>query len=641
MIKILYIFLFGLFSFTASAQLFSEVSSSANINFSREQLFLIGGGVTILDYDNDSWEDFFVPGGYGSCALFRNKGDASFENVTQTQLDSLSYLKIDSLFITGSIAGDIDNDGDKDLFLLTAGLKIHSGVIMQACVLLENRGPLGFVDISLSAGISQASYSVAATMGDYNGDGYLDIYVSNYIESMTFTYDNQGNQTAYVPECRPNYFYINQGDGTFVESAAAMGLDDKGCSLTATFSNYDLDEDVDLLLANDFGAWSGYANVLYNNQFPVDSFENRSALAGFNRAMYGMGIAAGDYDEDGDLDYYLTNIGRNSLYKNNNDGTFVDVATAAAVDNKWSVPDSLRKTSWGCNFLDFDNDTHLDLFVANGYVESFLPPTTILDSNKLFKNTGLGYFTDVSDSSGLVAPTSNRGAAVFDYDHDGDMDIIVNHCRLQTLNNSFVPQYLFLYQNNNQNNNNWLKVQLDGRYGQKDGYGSLIKIYVGNRSFIREIDGGSSHASQNSSIAHFGLANATSVDSMIVYWLNGEAQKIYNISPNQTLIIQQTEPAALKAVSPWMPKMTVYPNLITSTEALTMAFELDQAQAFDFKLTNTTGQLLWQQKKILPAGQSSLNLPKLQLGNASQVLYLIITDQKGNSKPFKIACLRE
>ena len=639
MIKSIFLFLGMLLSIPSMAQLFSEVSAAANLNFSREQLFLIGGGVTILDYDNDSWEDFFVPGGYGSCAIFRNKADGTFQDVTSLLLDSPTYAKLDSLFITAAVAGDIDNDGDKDLFLLTAGLKVHNGVIMQPCVLLENKGSLGFVDVSSTAQINHASYSVSATMGDYNGDGFLDIYVSNYIESMTFSYDNLGNQIAYVPECRPNYFYINNGNGRFTESATAMGLNDKGCSLTASFSNFDMDDDVDLLMANDFGAWSGYGNVLYDNQYPIDSFKNSSSASGFDRKMYGMGIAVGDYDEDGDLDYYVTNIGRNSLYKNNNDGTFVDVASAAAVDNTWSVPDSLRKTSWGCNFFDYDNDSYIDLFVANGYVESFLPPTAILDSNKLYKNTGQGVFGDVSDSSGLAVGTANRGAAVLDYDHDGDMDIIVNHCRLQTFNNSFVPQELFLYRNNNQNNNNWLKVQLDGRYGQKDGYGSRIKIYVGNRSFIREIDGGSSHASQNSSIAHFGLGNATSVDSLRVFWLHGGKQKIDNISVNQTLKIQQTEPAGIANFNTLWPQLRVYPNIITSTDALNIELDLLKAQRIEFRITNTMGQLLWYQQKELPAGRQILNPPNLQLGNSSQVMWVHITNQQGNSKSFKIACI--
>lgn len=624
------------------AQSFTEISTAAGITFSREQLFIIGGGVCVLDYNNDGWEDIFLPGGYGVCALYKNNGNGTFSNQISTVLTSATYNKLDSLFITSAIVGDIDNDGDKDIFLTTGGLKIHGGVTPKPNVLLENLGNNTFADISVAAGIIFPSYGEAAAMGDYNLDGHLDIYVSNYVKTMSNIYDSLFNQIGYLPECRENFFYINNGNKTFTESGLAFGLNNKGCSLTASFTDYDNDSDVDIMLANDFGGWTSYPNALFENNYPQNTFSNVANSSGFNRQMYGMGIAPGDYDEDGDLDYYITNIGTNSLYTNNGNGTFTDVAMSLGVDVTWAIVDSLRKTSWGCNFLDMDNDTYLDLFVGTGYVEAFLPLTTFLDSNKLYKNDGNGNFVDISVSAGVASPIAVRGSATFDFDHDGDLDIVANHSKLQIYNANGIPQNLLLYRNDNSNGNNWLKIKLSGTTNNKDGYGSRIKIFAGNRSFIREIDGGSSHASINSPIAHFGLGVITMVDSVKVYWLGGEVQTVYNVASNQVLTIVEPNPNSITKIAKTISDVKIYPTITNSLSNINIEFNSKISQDLEISIVNVLGAIVFQQEINISAGKNSIQLSDFieNQDNSSQFLFIKIDNKKQTPFTSKICIIR-
>jgi hypothetical protein len=540
-------FICAFLSQTLYAQFFTEIARFAGINFSREQLNDSGGGVCLFDYNNDGYEDFFVPGGLGSAALYKNNGNGTFTNVLAEVITLREYYFIDSLITISSIAGDIDNDGDKDLFISTSGLKSQFGVYKKPDILLENLGNGRFANISIVAGINNISNGESVSMGDFNVDGFLDIYVSNHLQDMSFTYDSLGNPSAYVPVCIENLFYINNGNKTFTESAALYGINDAGCGLTGIFTDYDFDNDVDILLANDFGQYNAFPNALFKNNYPAFGFIANSTKTGFDRSMFAMGIAPGDYNEDGHMDYYVTNIGTNSLYRNNGNGTFTDVALSLGVDLTWAIKDSLRKTTWGCNFFDYDNDTYLDLYVNAGYVSAFLPMTIVEDSSVLFRNNGSGTFVNISAESGLASPIAGRGSVVFDFDNDGDLDILSNHNKMQILNKSKIYQNFHLFRNNNINGNNWLKIKLTGTKNNRDAYGSRIVVHAGKRKFIREIDGGSSHASQSSSIAHFGLGKYEIVDSLEVHWLGGGIQSFYNISVNQTLNI--TEPALL-ALSP-------------------------------------------------------------------------------------------
>jgi enediyne biosynthesis protein E4 len=606
------------------AQGFTEISNAAGITFSREPVYDIGGTVCIFDYDNDGLEDFFLPGGWGTSALYRNNGDGTFSDVLPLIVDAATYALLDSLLITSAIAGDIDNDGDKDLYITTSGFKIHNAVIRQPDVLLENLGG-NFVNISAAAGINTISYTESATMGDYNMDGYLDIYVSSYVQNMSYVYDSMGNPIAFLPTCLENFFYINNGNKTFTESAATFGINDAGCGLTAIFSDYDFDNDVDILLANDFGEFNSYPNVLFRNNYPQNSFSSYGNQSGFNRSMFGMGIAPGDYNEDGHMDYYVTNIGSNSLYMNNGDGTFSDQAIALGVDMTWAIQDSLRKTSWACNFFDFDNDTYLDLYVGTGYVAAFMPLTIIMDSSVMFRNDGLGGFEDVSIQTGVAAPISVRGSAIFDFDNDGDMDLVANHSRMQIYNNYGIPQNLLFYRNDNNNSNNWLKIKLTGTRNNRDAYGSRIIVHAGGRIFIREIDGGSSHSSLSSSIAHFGMGNYSTADSVEVHWLGGGIQTLYNIAVNQTLSI--VEPVGMAVFAEQnVSNVTLFPNPVRNLNELNIRINALKETSITFVLEDILGRQIAKTEKNIFEETNILNasnlFPNLNLENQIYLLRL-------------------
>jgi hypothetical protein len=602
-------FICAFLSQTLHAQIFTEIARFAGINFSREHLNDSGGGVCVFDYNNDSFEDFFVPGGFGSAALYRNNGNGTFTSVLAEVIPLREYYFIDSLITISSIAGDIDNDGDKDLFISTSGLKFQFGVYKKPDILLENLGNGTFANISKAAGIKTISNGESASMGDFNMDGYLDIYVSNHLQDMSFTFDSLGNPSAYVPVCIENLFYINNGNKTFTESASLYGINDAGCGLTGIFTDYDFDNDVDILLANDFGQYA-FPNALFKNNYPAVGFVANSSKTGFNRSMFAMGIAPGDYNEDGHMDYYVTNIGTNSLYTNNGNGTFTDDALRLGVDLTWGIKDSLRKTTWGCNFFDYDNDTYLDLYVNAGYVSAFLPMTIVEDSSVFFRNNGSGAFVNVSAESGLASPIAGRGSVVFDFDNDGDLDILSNHNKMQILNKSKFYQNIHLFRNNNNNGSNWLKVKLSGTKNNRDAYGSRIIVYAGKRKFIREVDGGSSHASQSSSIAHFGLGKYGIIDSLEVHWLGGGIQSFYNISANQTLKI--TEPALLALGSKQkINEILISPKEVRSFNELIININAKIDGKVKVVLENEKGKKLAKSEIVFRKGENEIKLDQL------------------------------
>ena len=509
------------------SQTFTEVSRQAGIDHFTFTPTQIGGGAAFFDYDNDEGLDIYVTGGLNRDFLYHNNGDGSF-----TERGIAAGLGITGdIYTQGVVTGDIDNDGYRDIFVTTYGLTTDvMGV--QPNLLFHNNGNGTFINISQAAGITHSARSASATMGDYNLDGFLDIYVANYVAVQGFIRDSFNRIVGYSHTGFTDYLYKNNGNGTFTEVASQLQVDNAGTGLAAAFTDYDNDHDADLYLVNDFGQWV-IPNKLYRNEFPADSFSDVSASSGAAAALYGMGVAIGDYDEDGDLDYYITNIGNNVLYRNNGNGTFSDVAVAAGVPNG-NIDSMAYTTGWGTAFLDYDNDTWLDLFVADGWIASldFLP-TSEKDPNKLYKNNGNGTFTDVSMMEGVSDSTINRGFATGDYDNDGDLDMLVVALEEDT----FFPKgrHTLLYRNDVSNGNHWLKVKVQGTLNNLDGFGTRVEVYSNGRKFIREIDGGSSHESHNSSIAHFGMGSYAKADSIVVIWPGGGMQTLFNISVNQLI----------------------------------------------------------------------------------------------------------
>jgi enediyne biosynthesis protein E4 len=511
---------------------FTEVAAQAGIvhkGFCNSQMT---GGVAWFDYDADGDQDLYTTGGLLVNSLYRNNGDGTFSDVTAVAGLSLPP----GTHTQGVLTGDIDNDGYRELYVSTW--------FTQRNYFFKNNGDGTFSDISQSSGVClDTLWTSAAAFEDFNGDGFLDLYTVNYVYAPIVLFDSLGNQVAYAHRCDANSLFLNNQDGTFTDMANAYAVADTGCGLAVVLSDFDSDADRDILIANDFGEWVS-PNVMYRNQWP-QPFVDISQSSGMDLQMYGMGIAAGDYDHDLDPDYYITDIGAASLLRNNGDGTFSDLAIAAGVAN-----DSLlgqARTSWGAIFLDYDHDTWLDLAVSNGYIQ-LLPylNNTPQDPNALYRNLGNGTFADVSLASGIADTNAARGMAAADYDQDGDLDLFINVVRIDTN----APEFSLLYRNDQNSGNHWLQVQLQGLYQNRDAFGSRVEIVAGGLHQVQEILSGSSHMSQNASTAHFGLGSAALVDSILVTWPNGSQQLWTGISADTALRLVEDTTAILGRAQP-------------------------------------------------------------------------------------------
>lgn len=473
----------------------------------------MGGGVAILDYDNDGWEDVYLTGGNSSDKLYRNLGNGQFQDVSV----SSGIAEVTAGPQTfGVVTGDIDNDGNRDILVTTYW--------NSECLLFHNQGD-GTFNYLPNAINDYENWKTAATFGDVNKDGYLDLYITTYVVNSGFIYDTNGNVIGFDHECGTNELYINNGNLTFTNATGSYGVGDEGCALAVAFSDYDNDTDVDLVLANDFGQYV-VPNGLFQNNFPTNTFTNMNVAMNMDGGFYAMGVGIGDYDRDGDLDYYQTNIGRNLLSRN--DGLwFTDVTTTAGVEND-SI-NGLNTTSWAANFFDADNDAWPDLFVSNGEISAaaFIANEED-DPNKLFLNNSNGTFTDISASAGVDGIEISRGAAVADLDKDGRLDIMVHnaHWTLDSTNVAY-------YHNTTSSTNNWIAFKLEGVQSNRDAFGSHVIVVLNGISTIAEVDGGSSHISQNSSIVHFGLGQETLVDSVICTFPSGVQRILIQPAINQ------------------------------------------------------------------------------------------------------------
>jgi len=302
-------------------------------------------------------------------------------------------------------------------------------------------------------------------------------------------------------------------------------------------TDFDFDGDVDILLANDFGEFH-IPNKLYKNEIDEGIFVEVSEEWNANQQMYAMGIASADFELDGDLDYYITNFGKNALLVNDDDA-FSELAVDLGVDDTWIIEDSIFSVSWGTAFFDFDNDLFSDLYVANGYVPGpgFLP-SRVRNQDKFYMNLGDLQFEELTPGlSGLDNELVNRGMAYSDFDLDGDLDLMTAAMRVPQ-NDLTIRSKFFI--NNLASENNWLKIKLQGVISNYNGIGALIKVYVGGFCLTKEVHGGSSHCSQNTLIQHFGLKDFEMIDSVVIDWPSQtKGQVLYDITSNQLLTIEE------------------------------------------------------------------------------------------------------
>lgn len=515
---------------------FTDVTESAGI----EHQFQVyegtyGGGATVFDIDNDGYEDLFITSGTEEDALYYNNGDGTFKNIY-----GISGLAVTKGFVTqGAVSADVNRDGFRDLFITTINTTDSTNIIPRAKNLLFlNNGDLTFRDATAAFGLEDLnSFSTGASFGDVNADGYPDLYVGNYflefegklgiLKDATIV---SANQTA------KGYLLINKEGKKFENEYEEYGLEHRGFGFGALFTDFDNDGDQDLLVNHDFG-FKAVPNILYENEYPRTSFKDVSEPTEMDLKENAMGSAVGDYNGDGLLDYYVTNIKFNLFMENRG-------ISQPFVNRAKELGTYQFAISWGANFGDFDQDGDLDLYVSNGDLNPNCTPM----GNFYFENEN-AHFTEKGREIGVNDYGMGRGSVTFDIENDGDLDLLV-------VNQNPILEYPIesttkLFRNDSPRGN-WLKIALKGVEAEKNGIGSRVEIVADGKHMIREIDGGgSSHLSQNSLIAHFGLGDASKIDTLIVTWIGGKKQVLIDQKANQQLTITEVEGAIEMAWWVW------------------------------------------------------------------------------------------
>ena len=519
---------------------FVDVTQSAGIHFihvdgrSGQKFFMetLGSGVAFFDYDNDADPDlYFVNGaplpGYQSVdvpinRLYRNNGDGTFIDVTEKAGVG------DTGYGHGCAVGDYNNDGYPDLYVTNYGTN----------VLYRNNGDGTFTDVTQDASVGEPKWSSSCAFADYDRDGDLDLYVANYIEYSLEDNPWCGRKDKGIRGyCQPNNFpglpdtlYQNNGDGTFTDVTRQSGIyNPNGKGLGVVWGDYDNDGYPDIYIAND-----STENFLFKNKgdgtFEEVGFFNGVAFSETGVAENGMGTAFGDWDNDGWLDLIVTNYAdqANTLYHNDQASFFTDVSSASK-----TAFVSYPYLGWATEFIDYDNDGFLDLFVANGHLHDNLKEMgqdgTYAQRNFLFRNNRDNTFTEISNQlgPGMRLADVSRGAAFADYDLDGDIDMVVT-------NSNSPPRLL---RNDGANKNNWLAVKLVGINGATDAIGTRVTVNTAESSQMKEVRSGSGYLSQNELTLLFGLGEHTTIPHIEIQWQDGAKQHLKNIDANQCIII--------------------------------------------------------------------------------------------------------
>ena len=494
--KVFFIYLFFFLNILSAQIAFEDVANEKGVGYSYGDSEY-GGGVSFADFDNDGWDDITYASEDGVELYFFKNNNGIFNLVTLSGISN-TYKTKQVIWI------DYDNDGDKDFFV-TAIEGINK--------FYRNDGNMNFTDISSTIGFFQTDlFTYGASFGDIDNDGDLDAFISN----RTSTEDLQRN-----------YLYRND-EGTFIDITSSAGIpieDENGnensqLSFCTIFFDFNKDGFQDIYLANDK---TNNINRLYKN-LGNNTFEDVSISSGAGIAVNAMTTTIGDYNNDGWFDLYITNTqsaqagSGNVLLKNNGNGTFTNVAEETGT--------TFNSFAWGAVFLDADNDTLLDLYVSGGFdgsIGSFL-------SAAFYHQHTNGTFTIPQDIGFEEDTRESFSNAIGDINNDGKPDIIV--CNDTEIN--------FLWENKTNNNNNWLKVKLEGAISNKDGVGNTIEVNIGGQSQYRYTLAGEGYISQNSSYEFFGLGNATEVDYIKVLWTSSGTEEIINdIAVNQAIIIKE------------------------------------------------------------------------------------------------------
>jgi enediyne biosynthesis protein E4 len=535
-IKALFLLFALVFNKMTAQTAFKDVTTEAGIkhHFEVYEGFL-GGGICILDLNNDGYEDIFLTGGMTDDILYVNNKNGTFTNIYEQ-----SGLTGSKNFVTqGAVAADVNRDGFIDLYITTITSKGAKKLIPRAPNLLYiNNGNNTFRDATVEFKLDKLnSFSTGASFGDFNADGYPDLYIGNYFTEYPGDLSTINDaMIVSANQITEGYLLLNEKGKSFKNVYKEYGLDHKGFGFGGIFTDFDNDGDQDLFVNHDFG-YKRTPDLLYENKYPWGSFKDVSKKTGMDLKINSMTSAVGDYNNDGWLDYFITNIRFNKFMVNQGAGKpFKEQSRELGLNNV--------TISWGANFADFDHDGDLDLFVSNGD----LNPNCVPMGDYYFENNG-GTFVESGRLKGVNDYGIGRGSVVFDYDNDGDLDLlVVNQKPVLTYP---TPSVTHLFRNDSAHGN-WIKIALKGLDAESHGIGSRIEIVVNGQHQIREIDGGgSSHLSQNTTIAHFGIGNATEIDAIIIHWTGGNEQVLKHQKANQLLTITEEKTFRLHPFVKW------------------------------------------------------------------------------------------
>ena len=519
---------------------FTDITKAAGITFrhvaSPEKKYLIesmSGGVAMFDYDNDGWMDIYFVNSLSvdlAKAGGKSKSILYHNNADGTFTDVTDKAGIGDVgWGMGAAVGDYNNDGFDDLYVTCFGGN-H---------LYKNNGNGTFTDVTKAAGVSDGRWSTGAAFVDYDNDGKLDLFVANYVEYdlnhlPEFGKDKTCLYKGIAVQCGPrgmkgsgDSLFHNNGDGTFTDVSKQAGVSDPHgfFGMGVYCSDFDDDGRVDIYVAND-----STPNFLYHNNgdgtFKDLSFLSGTALNADGAEQGSMGVAIGDYDHDGRFDIFITNFVDDYDTLYHNDGrNFFTDVSYKANVAAVSMP----LVRWGTKFFDYDNDGWGDLFVACGQV---YPQLEHYRQRKLLHhNNRDGTFTEVAAQSGapLMEERAARGVAFGDIDNDGDIDIVVNDL-------DGPPQLL---RNDGGNANNSILIRTIGEKSNRDGIAARVKVVAGDLTQIDEVRSGGSYISQNDMRLHFGLEKRTKIDLIEIRWPSGIVDKITNATVNKILTVKE------------------------------------------------------------------------------------------------------
>jgi hypothetical protein len=519
-----------------------DVTGSAGIHFKHNSgayggKFLpetLGSGCAFLDYDRDGWQDILLingmnwPGHPGERSTPRLFRNN--RNGTFTDVTHQAGLDVE-MYGMGVAVGDYNNDGYPDIFITCVGQNR----------LFKNTGKGTFTEVTRSAGlVGKEAFSTSATWVDFDRDGRLDLFVCNYVkwspDHDVFCSLDGKHKSYCTPEAyrgQTCWLFHNRGDGTFEDVTASSGIFDSSCkSLGVVMLDYDHDGWPDLLVANDTQPNKLYRN-LHNGKFKEVAVEAGLAFSTEGKARAGMGIDAADFDNSGSVGVAITNFDNEMIgfYRASKNGAFEDVAVTSGV----GMP-SRNTLGFGCTFFDADLDGSQDLLVVNGHIDDTVRNIRgnvgYAQSPQLFLNRN-GSFHDVASQAGegFTQPRVGRGLAYGDFDRDGDLDVLI------TTNNG--PAFLF--RNDVLSANRSIRFHLTGTQSNRDAIGAVVRIFYNGTSQMRVVKGSSSYLSQSELAATFGIAKRDKIDRAVIEWPNGRTEEYKDLNTGRGYSCTETK----------------------------------------------------------------------------------------------------